>query len=275
MTLSGTISTLPFRLCLPLLVLGTGWAQMHDNREQTLTCDNHNWNGNRLISHCEVKEQTMAVSGGRISIDPGSNGGLTVKGWSRPDMLVRARVETAAVTDVEARAMVPQIRFVSGAASLKAEGPTSDHDHNWSVSYEVFVPFQTDVDAKANNGGIRIQDLKGNITFQATNGGTHLSRLAGEVSGHTTNGGLTIELAGDHWDGKGMDVGTTNGGVKISVPASYSAHMETSTVNGGLQVDFPVSVQGKIVKDMSFNLGSGGATIRAVTTNGGVKIQKS
>ncbi len=273
MTLSNR--SYPFFLATLALCVPSVWAQMRDNREQTLACEGQKQWNNRLVNHCEIKEQTLPASGGKVTIDPGTNGGLTVKGWTRTDVLVRARIDTAAPSDVEAKSMVGQIRFASGAASLKAEGPASDHDHNWSVTYEVFVPQQTDIDAKAHNGGIRIQDVKGRITFAALNGGTHLSRLAGEVSGHTTNGGLTIELMGASWDGKGMDVGTTNGGVKMSVPANYSAHVETATVNGGIHVDFPVTVKGKLSKEMAFDLGSGGPTIRAVTTNGGVKITKT
>ena len=248
---------------------------MVNNIEKTLTCnDRDGWN-RRLVSACEVKEQTMGAPRGTIHIDPATNGGVSVKGWTRPDVLVRAKIQTAAPTDAEAKSMISQIRFASGAGDLKAEGPALNNDHNWSVSYEVFVPQQSDVEAKAHNGGIRIQDVKGHIEFHAVNGGVHLARLGGDVSGRTTNGGLTVELAGDRWDGKGMDVGTTNGGVKMAMPAGYSAHVETSTVNGGIHTDFPLTVQGKIDKNLSFNVGAGGPTIRVTTTNGGVKIQKS
>lgn len=242
------------------------------NPEPKLTCDDHN-NRSRLVSHCEIKEQTPPSARGPISIDPGTNGGITVKGWDRADMLLRARIDTAAPSDAEARAMVSQVRIASGAGQIKAEGPESDRDHNWSVSYEIFAPRNSDVSAKAHNGGIHMADLRGNIQFEAVNGGVTLERLSGDVQGHTANGGLTVKLAGDHWDGRGMNVETTNGAVKLSVPANYSARVETSTVNGGMNVDFPVTVQGRVSDhEMAFNLGSGGATIRAVTTNGGIKI---
>jgi hypothetical protein len=60
----------------------------------------------------------------------------------------------------------------------------------------------------------------------------------------------------------------------MSLPENYSAHLETSTVNGGLSIDFPVTVQGRITKELAFNLGSGGATLKAMTTNGGVRIRR-
>jgi len=245
------------------------------NPTPKLNCDRGGFNNDRLVSHCEMKEQTMGAPRGPIQIDPGVNGGVTVKGWDRGDVLIRAQIQTSAETDSEARGMVPQIRFASGAGQIHAEGPNTDKTHNWSVSYEIFVPRQSDVDAKAHNGGIHFADLRGNISFHAVNGGVVLERLAGEVHGNTTNGGLTITLAGDRWDGRGLDVATTNGGVTMAVPSNYSAHFETSTVNGNVKTDFPVTIQGRLDRNVSFASGSGGVTIRAVTTNGGVKINRS
>jgi len=40
-------------------------------------------------------------------------------------------------------------------------------------------------------------------------------------------------------------------------------------------VDFPITLHGRIDKNLSFDIGSGGPTIRAITTNGGVKIGRS
>ena len=107
------------------------------------------------------------------------------------------------------------------------------------------------------------------------NGGVSLKRVGGNVKGGTTNGGLSVELAGERWDGEALDVSTTNGGVSVSIPENYSARLETGTVNGHLSIDFPVTVQGNITKELAVNLGAGGATIRAMTTNGGVRIHRS
>ncbi len=60
----------------------------------------------------------------------------------------------------------------------------------------------------------------------------------------------------------------------MSIPENYSAHLQTGTVNGGINVDFPVTVQGNINKQLAVNLGSGGATVKAMTTNGGVRVKR-
>jgi DUF4097 and DUF4098 domain-containing protein YvlB len=85
---------------------------------------------------------------------------------------------------------------------------------------------------------------------------------------------LVVELGGDRWDGESLDVSTTNGGVVMSVPENYSANLQTSTVNGSVSVDFPVTVQGRLTKQLALNLGSGGAMVKATTTNGGVRLKR-
>ena len=137
------------------------------------------------------------------------------------------------------------------------------------------MPRRSDLSLSASNGGIAISDVRGKMEFSAKNGGVSLRRVGGNVHGRTTNGGLNVELAGDRWDGEELDVETTNGGVNMTLPENYSAHLETGTVNGQISVDFPVTVQGRITKELSVNLGSGGPTIRAMTTNGGVRVRRS
>lgn len=255
--------------------------QPRDRQEGELICrndDNNNntyrRNGNRLVSHCEIREQTIAAAGGTISVDGRRNGGVSIKGWDRNTIFVRARVQTGAITEAEARELAEQISIETGNRQIRADGPNIDEDSPWSVSYEVYVPRESDLSLKTYNGGISITDVRGEAEFTALNGGVSLKRLGGSVRGQTTNGGLAIDLAGSRWDGEGLDVKTTNGGVSIAVPADYSARLETGTVNGNLSIDFPVTVQGRLTKELSVNLGAGGPLVRATTTNGGVSIKR-
>jgi hypothetical protein len=258
------------------LVTCTGiaaFAQRID-KDRSLTCRDNSYYNDRLVSNCEIREQTLAPSGGAISIDGRQNGGISVKGWDQGQILVRARVQAGAPTAAEAEALGKQVRIETSGAKIHATGPDNKRDYNWDVSYEVFVPRRADLSLETHNGGIAIADVNGKIDFTALNGGVVLKRVGGAVRGSTTNGGLVIELAGDRWDGETMDVSTTNGGVIMSVPENYSAHVETGTVNGSVNTEFPVTVQGRITRQLALNLGSGGATVRAMTTNGGVHLKK-
>lgn len=245
------------------------------DKDRSLTCREDSWYNDRLVGNCEIREQTLALSGGTIAIDGRQNGGVNVKGWDQNQVLVRARVQTGAPTASEAEALGRQIRIETSGAKIFASGPEARRDYNWNVSYEVFVPRRSDLSIETHNGGIAIADVNGRIDFTALNGGVVLRRVGGAVRGSTTNGGLVIELTGDRWDGDSLDVSTTNGGVIMTLPENYSANLQTGTVNGSVNVDFPVTVQGRINKQLALNLGSGGAMVKAMTTNGGVHLKRA
>lgn len=245
------------------------------SKEGSLNCRDNNWYGDRLVGNCEIREQTLAPTGATITIDGRQNGGVSVKGWDQNQVLVRARVQTGAPSAEEAADLARQIRIETSGAKIFASGPENRKNYHWDVSFEVFVPRRSDLSLETHNGGISIAEVSGRIEFNATNGGVVLRKVGGAVRGSTTNGGLVVELSGDRWDGETLDVSTTNGGVTMTVPENYSAHLETGTVNGSISVDFPVTVQGRITKELAVNLGSGGATVKAMTTNGGVRIKRT
>ena len=243
------------------------------DKDRSLACREGNWYNDRLVSNCEIREQTLSP-GGPIDIDGRQNGGVSVKGWDQGQVLVRARVQTGAPNADEAASLARQIKVEVNGGKIFASGPENRKDYHWDVSYEVFVPRHSDVSIETQNGGIAIAEVNGKIEFTAVNGGVVLKRVGGAVRGSTTNGGLVVELSGDRWDGEALDVSTTNGGVIMSVPENYSANLQTGTVNGSVNVDFPVAVQGRVTKQIAVNLGSGGALVKAMTTNGGVHLKR-
>ena len=256
----------------------TGISVLAQQKGGTLACRDNNSYNDRLEGHCEIREQTLAMSGAPIAVDGRQNGGISVKGWDQNQVLVRAKVQTGAPTAAEAADLARQIRIETSGAKIFANGPDNRKDYNWQVSYEVFVPRRADLSLETHNGGISISEVNGKIDFTALNGGVVLRKLGGTVRGSTTNGGLVVELSGDRWDGETLDVRTTNGGIVMSVPENYSANLQTGTVNGGLDVDFPVNVPtngARRSKQLAVNLGSGGAMVKAMTTNGGVRVKRA
>jgi hypothetical protein len=254
-----------------ILILALCFAPAALPQEKTMTCDDDSrWS--ERGHYCEIREVTVPA-GGRLDVDGGVNGGISIKGANRSDILVRSKVQAYADDQSDSRRMAAEIHVEAAGGRVRAMGPTSSR-HGWGGSYEIFVPARTDLVLRTHNGGISIASVQGHLQFDAVNGGVSLKQLAGSVEGHTTNGGLHVELASDHWDGDRCDVSTTNGGVTLRIPSNYSAHLETGTVNGGVSIDFPVTVQGELSKRLAVDLGSGGNLVRAVTTNGGVRVER-
>jgi hypothetical protein len=249
-------------------------AQLQNNTEKQLSCSNGN-NNNDRARYCEIREQSLP-SIGRLSIDASPNGGATVKGWLRGDVLVRARVEASDESEGAAANMASRVMIDGSGGQVRATGPESANRSWWSVSYEIFVPQMTDVTLKTNNGGLTISDVRGQIRFDAVNGGVRLTRVAGEVSGATVNGGINVELAGLIGDWRQMELSTHNGGVTVAMPSQYSARIQTETGMGRVQSDFPLppNVDGRSGK-LDFNIGAGGPPIHITTGNGGIRLKRT
>ena len=244
-------------------------------------CGSNNWSNNERVSFNDLRELTVASSG-TVNVDAGQNGGISVKGEDRGDVLVRACIQAWGTTEDEAKAAAAGIK-INTSGEIKADGPAGDK--NWSVSYQILVPRSSNTRLKAHNGGISLSGVDGNAEFETQNGGVNVSNVSGSVKGRTANGGVNVSLAGTSWKGSGLDIETKNGGVNLTIPENYAANVETGTVNGGFKSDIPSlnvtteNLQGSDSRSrarrINTSLNGGGAPVRVVTTNGGIKINSA
>lgn len=224
--------------------------------------------------YCEERTTGAHAGGGTITVDGGQNGGARVAGWDRDSIDVIARIQTNARSDDDARAIARQISISVSNGTIRAEGPQSHSGASWSVSFDVLVPRASDINITTINGPVAVHSVHGTMQLQAENGPLDIDDAGGDVHGRTTNGPLAVHLTGKSWDGRGLDAETTNGPLKMSIPSSYSAHLETGTSNGPMIIRFPITVEGHLSRHITTDLGSGGPTVRAVTTNGPLVITR-
>jgi hypothetical protein len=237
-------------------------------------CREQRWNNDRS-GVCEVRQYTLMAGAGALSIDAAPNGGIQVTGGPRGDVFIEARVVATADNEARAKEIASGVRIDAVSDKVTADGPSGlGRQESWHVSYRVAVPTQTSLQLKSSNGGISVADVEGRIEARTVNGGVKFTNLAGEVMGRTSNGGVEVDLNGSTWVGAGLDVETSNGGVRIRIPEQYSARLEAGTLNGGFDIDFPLTVQGKVDREIAANIGAGGPLIRVRTHNGGLKVSK-
>lgn len=236
-------------------------------------CRDAGWDDNYYRS-CEVREDRLPA--GPLTVDAGRNGGIRVDGWDRNEIRIQAVVTAHARSEADAKQLASEVQVQAGSGRVSSTGPSTQGRQWWSVSFRINVPQKNDLDLSAHNGGVSITGVSGRITFQTTNGGVNLTDLGGEVRGETRNGGLNVRLGGTRWEGAGLDVETSNGGVNLSIPEGYNAELTTRTVNGGFRSEFPMTIQGELNprRGISTTLGAGGAPVRVRTTNGGLRINK-
>jgi len=137
----------------------------------------------------------LIVRGGTVVTMDGSrrvieNGGVAIKGSDRNDVLVRAKIQTAAPTKAEAEQLAKEVRVETAGLRIHAEGPDSRDNYGWSVSFEIFVPRRSDLSIQAHNGGISIAD----VTVTEGNSGTSIATFTVKLS-QVAAGAVTYNIA--------------------------------------------------------------------------------
>lgn len=181
-----------------------------------------------------------------------------------------------------------------------------------SVSVDVTVPAQANLDLSTGNGQVTLGAVSGmlhvgtgngRVTANGTRGAIYLrtgngrieaSKIDGSLSTHTGNGRVTVAGRFDALDidtGRGQvqatvlagskmssdwRVATGVGNVTVSLPADFSAELDGSTGVGHITVDFPVTVSGSLAgSSVRGRIGKGGPTLRVHTGVGSVHLERT
>jgi putative adhesin len=196
-------------------------------------------NGNSVTAEAQGQgdiQRTFSVQpGGRLVMDvePGS---IEVKttGDSRIVVDVFRKVERGSEGRAEDILRQHEVNFEQQGNDLtiRARFP-HENFRFWrrsglQVRYVVSIPTEFNVDLKTSGGGIRVDDLKGEVRVKTSGGGLQFGKIEGPIIGNTSGGG--ISLAG--CNGK-VDVKTSGGGITIG-PGSGELLAETS--GGGIEI---------------------------------------
>ena len=141
------------------------------------------------------------------------------------------------------------------------------------------VPAGVHVDLRTVNGGVRLDNVGGEVRATATNGGVR-GRLA-DVSlldARTTNGGVELEVTGTVARDGRVSLASVNGGVRLAVPRRHpgrSSPRAAPTAGSASRTSTSRSTASRRGAASSGRLNGGGARIDLQTTNGGVTIRRS
>jgi len=239
---------------------------------------NNYYNGKKQERAQEIREFNLK-STGNLDVDGKQNGSIHVTGADRSDVLVEACVRAWGPTKADAENNLQQTQ-IDASSKIEAISPTKDFQI--SVSYRIQVPRNTDLALKAFNGSLKVEGVNGTMNLKTLNGSLKFTDVAGDIKARTTNGSVKIGLGGSGWTGNGIDAQTVNGSVKIYLPSSFAANVISRTTNGSFKSDFPeLQIKkeekgkgwyGRRNKSVNKAINGGGATIKAITTNGSVKI---
>lgn len=242
------------------------------------------------------------------------NGSITINGAEVADCNLTATIIARAATEEDAKKLAEEVKIklepFGDKLTARIEKPSFMRNRSVSVSFNVTVPNQTNLQLTTHNGALKIKNLTGQLNGKTHNGKVTAEKISGtaklkthngrivckEVAGNTqlqTHNGSVIceEVSGDiklrthNGSAKAfystaappvcnVSIVTHNGGVSLTAPLNFSAKVEASTHNGSIKTDLPITVIGKVTKrKLTGTIGTGQGKLRLETHNGSIKIR--
>jgi len=210
-------------------------------------CSQHNMMFGDFVVARAVQHQTVALSAGRLDIQPETNGGVQIEHGSGASYSITACIGAGAPTAAEAQQTADAVRLTIEGGRVRVSGPSSAR--NWSVHLIVEAPDSADISATTTNGPIGIRDASGKFVVRASNGPIGLQNVRGTVSARAQNGPISVN--GSRGD---FDVETSNGPISVSLTGTqWQGHLDARAHNGPLSVEVPKNYQSGVQISSSFN----------------------
>jgi len=245
-------------------------------------------------------ERTVQLS---APFSPGSNftaqthnGSIAIVGTDVVDCNLTATIIGWAMTEEGAKKIAEQttIKLIPSANKLTARinKPKLRFSRSVSVSLDVTLPDNADLELTTHNGSVVIKNITGRLSGTTHNGKITAEQVSGAAELHTHNGSVICrEISGDTklktHNGSikvyysqaapsicDISLITHNGGVELETPKKFSGEVEASTHNGSINTELPITVKGKVSKKrLTGTIGTGQGKLYLETHNGSIRIK--
>lgn len=214
------------------------------------------------------------------------NGGITVRGADRADVLVEARSHSHEESrEHSTRADGMRRLDLPGTAGLDVTEESNvvniKTTANRAADLIITVPRHSSLQLKCMNGGdIFVEQVDGEIDAENLNGKITLKNVGGSVIAHSLNGEVAVSL--DRIDSsKPMSFSTMNGDIDVTLPDNLKANVRLKTDHGEIYSDFEVKLdsQTRVVENESGRRQDGSyhlrfdSTLRGSINGGGPEYQ--
>jgi DUF4097 and DUF4098 domain-containing protein YvlB len=239
-------------------------------------------------------EETRSLPNQPLSITAEHNGGIRVTTWDKAEFSLKLCKQVSIDDEAEGRRLLAGTKLTVEGGTVSISAPDSDDHHSLGTLLLVKAPRDARLDLRVHNGGVSLTNFTGTATAHAHNGGIALRRSTGKLSVEAQNGGISIKDCGgdidanvqnggislslpEHWEGKGLEAHTRNGGLVVVVPKNMSSGVEiagsnhTSIICKGDACEGAERTWDSDRRILRF--GGSNLQIHATTVNGGIVVE--
>jgi DUF4097 and DUF4098 domain-containing protein YvlB len=189
-------------------------------------CDFQIGNWARAKYERTVQKQAPLASGSTV-VAQTSSGSITVTGADVADCSVVAEIRVRALTEEEAKETADQVKIileqVGNTLTVKAEKPHKKLKRSITISYDITVPKQTNIECASSYGAIKLSGINGNAKGKTSSGSISAEDIQGTAQLDTSYGSVTCKnISGDN-----IKVKSSSGAITAENIRGY-ADMDTS-----------------------------------------------
>jgi len=134
------------------------------------------------------------------------------------------------------------------------------------VNYDILIPKEANLVIETMNGGIRIENIEGDIKTRTMNGGITLIGIRGAViEGNAMNGGIICNID-TLLEFTNISLETLNGGIRLGIPKTPESSIYARVSNGRIDSALPIYTRKDAMK--------GDVIIKLEVMNGNISIRK-
>jgi hypothetical protein len=236
--------------------------------------------------------------GGTVTIVGAPAGSLTIEGWQRSEVEVRAEIELQAPTaqDLDRLAPLNNVAIDEDANHIRII-TTGTHDKKfmkqaaknfpkslmglpWKIDYYIKVPALTDLAVDSGNGPIKLAGVEGNIRLNAIQSNADLSLTGTVVSVLIQAGKVNVSIPARAWHGLGAEIKLATGSLNLELLPGFSAEINAEVLRAGeVKNSFsglePRERNSITQRSIRVRAGSGGATLGLTVGDGTIQISTS
>jgi len=253
----------------------------------------------RLLTRTSTRRETRRFSyGGTVTLIAAPRGSITIEGWSRNEVELRADIELKGPTeaDLDQLAAVNNFVFDEDLNHLSVL-TTGTHDRMfmkraaknfpkkllnlpWKIDYRLRVPATTDLEISAGHGSVKLSGAEGALRIRANESETALTLTGGTVSTTVAAGVITFTVLSRSWRGNGADIRIASGTINVELPPGFSGDIDAEVLRTGKIVNNYEGLEarekpGITERTVRARAGSGGAYFKFMVGDGTVNIRRA
>ena len=239
-------------------------------------------------------ERTLTVTGPvDLSVRTGS-GNIQIRTGAGDRVQITGRVSAGSRRDgLDAAERVRRVEAtppITQNGNIIRIGDTNNDPvyRNISISYELVVPANTQVNAQTGSGNQQIGSVDRPVRAQTGSGNIRIERAGGSLHAQTGSGNIEADSVGGEvraQTGSGsvqvrqtaradVNVQTGSGSVTLSLPADAAYTLDARTGSGSISTAQPLTVQGRIGRNhLTGTVRGGGNNVHVRTGSGSIDIR--